>query len=143
MSAPSNPSRAGVARLFTQEFYEAVASRLEPQGLFLQWVQAYDVDEWTISTIVATLGAVFPEIEIWQTHQTDLLLVASRTPPRVDAAALRARIREEPFAIALRGAWRAVQLEDVLARFVAGPALVRSMRSHGQQVNTDDKNRVE
>ena len=142
-SEPSNPYRAGVASLFTQEFYEAVASRLEPGGLFLQWVQAYDVDEWTISTIVATLGAVFPEIEIWQTHQTDLLLVASRTPRRVDAAALRARIREEPFAAALRGAWRAVELEDVLARFVAGPALVRSVRGRSRQMNTDDQNRVE
>jgi hypothetical protein len=143
LSEPSNPYRAGVASLFTREFYEAVAARLEPQGVFLQWVQAYDVDEWTVSTIVATLGAVFPEIEIWQSHQTDLLLVASREPRRLDAAALRARIREEPFSTALRGAWRAVALEDVLARFVAGPALVRSVRDRGQDVNTDDRNRVE
>lgn len=143
LSEPSNPYRAGVASLFTREFYEAVASRLEPGGLFLQWVQAYDVDDWTVSTIVATLGAVFPEIEIWQTHQTDLLLVASRQPRRLDAAALRGRIREEPFATALRGAWRAVALEDVLARFVAGPALARSVREAGQELNTDDRNRVE
>jgi spermidine synthase len=142
-SEPSNPYRAGVASLFTQEFYEAVASRLEPRGLFLQWVQAYDVDEWTISTIVATLGAVFPDIEIWQTHQTDLLLVASRETRRLDVAALRGLIREEPLATALRGAWRAVELEDVLARFVAGPALVRSVRGRGQAVNTDDRNRAE
>jgi hypothetical protein len=142
-SEPSNPYRAGVASLFTREFYEAVASRLEPRGLFLQWVQAYDVDEWTISTIAATLGAVFPEIEIWQAHQKDLLLIASQTPPSLNAAVLRARIREEPFTTALRGAWRAVELEDVLARFVAGPALVRSVRGRGQQVNTDDRNRVE
>jgi len=64
-SEPSNPYRAGVASLFTQEFYDAAASRLEPDGVFLQWVQAYDVDEWTISTVVATLGAAFSEIEIW------------------------------------------------------------------------------
>jgi spermidine synthase len=142
-SEPSNPYRAGVASLFTREFYEAVASRLEPDGLFLQWVQAYDVDAWTIATVVATLGAVFPEIEVWQIHENDLLLVASRTPLRHDVDALRARIRQEPFAAALRGAWRATELEDVLARFVAGPALARSLRARGQEVNTDDRNRVE
>jgi len=142
-SEPSNPYRAGVAGLFTREFYESVASRLEPEGLFLQWVQAYEVDERTVSTVVATLASVFPEVEIWQVHHIDLLLVASRRPLRLDAAALRARIREEPYATALRGAWRAAELEDVLARFVAGSALAKEVRARGQELNTDDRNRVE
>jgi spermidine synthase len=142
-SEPSNPYRAGIASLFTREFYEAVASRLEPDGLLLQWMQAYEVDEWTISTVIATLGAVFPEIEVWQIHQIDLLLVASRKPMHADASALRARIREEPFATALRGAWRAVELEDILARFVAGPALARSVRERSPGINTDDRNPLE
>jgi spermidine synthase len=142
-SEPSNPYRAGVASLFTREFYEAVASRLTPDGLFLQWVQAYDVDEWTILTVMATLGAVFPEVEVWQSHQTDLLLVASRRPRRLDTRSLRARLREQPFATALPAVWRAVEAEDLLARFVAGPALVRSVRERGHDENTDDRNRVE
>jgi spermidine synthase len=142
-SEPSNPYRAGVAGLFTRDFYESVASRLNPDGLFLQWVQAYEVDERTVSTVVATLGSVFPEVEIWQVHHIDLLLVASRRPLRHDAAELRARMLEEPYATALRGAWRADQLEDVLARFVAGPALAKDLRARGQELNTDDRNRVE
>jgi hypothetical protein len=73
----------------------------------------------------------------------DLLLVASRRPLRHDAAALRARIRDEPFATALSAAWRARELEDVLARFVAGPALARRLHEGGHSVNTDDRNRVE
>ena len=97
-SEPSNPYRAGVASLFTREFYEAVASRLNPDGLFLQWVQAYEVDERTVSTVVATLASVFPEVEIWQVHHIDLLLVASRRPFRLDAlpcapACVRSRTR--------------------------------------------------
>ena len=142
-SEPSNPYRAGVASLFTREFYAAVASRLEADGVFLQWVQAYDVDDWTVSMVVATLGAVFPEVEIWQVHQTDLLLVASRRSLPVNAAEMRLRIRTEPFASALRAAWRAVDLEDVYARFVAGAALARSVRAQEAGVNTDDKNQVE
>jgi len=142
-SEPSNPYRAGVASLFTREFYESVASRLEPDGLFLQWVQAYEVDERTISSVIATLADVLPEVEVWQVHQIDLLLIGSRRPLRHDGAALRARIREEPFATGLRAAWRATELEDVLARFVAGPALARHVRASGQVANTDDRNSVE
>jgi spermidine synthase len=142
-SEPSNPYRAGIASLFTREFYAAVAARLETDGLFLQWVQAYDVDDWTVSTIVATLGAVFPEVEIWQIHQTDLLLVASHHPLHLDVASMRARLREQPFASALPAVWRATELEDVLARFVAGPALARDIRARSQDVNSDDRNLVE
>jgi predicted membrane-bound spermidine synthase len=142
-SEPSNPYRAGIASLFTREFYEAVESRLEPDGLFLQWVQAYEVDERTVSTVMATLADVFPEVEVWQVHQIDMLLVASRRPLRHEAAVLRARLREEPFATGLRAAWRATELEDVLARFVAGPALARRVHAAGQALNTDDRNAVE
>ena len=141
-SEPSNPYRAGVAGLFTREFYQAAAARLEEDGVFLQWVQAYDVDDWTIATVVATLGSVFPEVAVWHVHQADLLLVGSRRPLRLDAEALRARMREAPFAEALANAWRAEALEDVLARFVAGPAEVRRI-SAGQPWNTDDRNLVE
>jgi spermidine synthase len=142
-SEPSNPYRAGVASLFTREFYEAVAAHLNGDGLFLQWVQAYEVDEWTISTVMATLAAVFPEVEVWQIHHIDLLLVASRRPLRHDAGDLGARIGQEPYKTALRGAWRAADVEDVFARFVAGPALARRLREQRHQVNTDDRNAVE
>jgi spermidine synthase len=141
-SEPSNPYRAGVAGLFTREFYQAAAARLDEGGVFLQWVQAYDVDDWTIGTVVATLGSVFPEVQVWHVHQADLLLVGSTRPLRLDADALRARMRGTPFVEALANAWRAETLEDVLARFVAGPAHVRRM-SAGQPWNTDDRNRVE
>ena len=142
-SEPSNPYRAGIASLFTREFYESVAARLEDRGLFLQWVQAYDVDEWTVSTLIATLGKVFPNVEVWQIHQTDLLLVASHGRAAIDLAGLRRRMREEPFATALPAAWRATEAEDVLARFVAGPELARDIVRRGQVVNTDDHNVVE
>ena len=44
VSEPSNPYRAGIASLFTREFYEVIAQKLNRDGLFAQWVQAYDMD---------------------------------------------------------------------------------------------------
>jgi len=65
-SEPSNPYRAGVASLFAREYYEAVEKRLNPGGLFLQWVQAYEVDSSLVRTVYATLRSVFPYVEAWQ-----------------------------------------------------------------------------
>src|SRR5581483_10321495 len=79
-SEPSNPYRAGVASLFTREFYEAVRKRMNPHAVFLQWVQAYDIDAQTVRTIYATMGAVFPHVSTWRAGKGDLLIVATREP---------------------------------------------------------------
>ncbi|HEY7412445.1 MAG TPA: fused MFS/spermidine synthase [Vicinamibacteria bacterium] len=144
VSEPSNPYRAGVASLFTREFYRAVAHRLAEGGLFLQWVQAYEVDAQTVRTVYATLASVFPEVETWQASRGDLLLVASMGPTVYDARALRERLRHEPYASGVRVAWRATDLEGVLARLVASSSLPRAVaRAEGDALNTDDRNRVE
>src|SRR5687767_14471651 len=59
VSEPSNPYRAGIASLFTVEYYRAISARLAPSGIFAQWLQAYEVDEATIRTIYATLLTTF------------------------------------------------------------------------------------
>ncbi len=137
-SEPSNPYRAGIASLFTLEFYQAVKQRLAPNGLFIQWLQAYDVDPKTVRVAMATLGTVFPEVEVWQAHGGDLLLVASSHKRSYDVQALRDRMLQEPYRSALRDTWRALSVEDVLARHLAGPALARALVAAGEDVNTDD-----
>ena len=80
-SERSNPYRAGVASLFTKEFYDAVAARLGPDGIFVQWVQAYEVQMEALSAIYTTLGAVVPSVETWELQVgKDLAYVASRRP---------------------------------------------------------------
>jgi spermidine synthase len=143
VSEPSNPYRAGIASLFSREFYHAVAARLEEGGLFLQWVQSYEVHPASIRSVYATLAAELPVVETWQTLPGDLMLVSGRTPPRHDLARLAARIREEPFRSALRNAWRTDSLEGVFARFVASPAFAERLRSTGVPLNTDDRNALE
>ena len=142
-SEPSNPYRAGLASFFTREFYVASAARLAEGGLFLQWMQAYEVDDHTVDTVLATLASVFGFVEIWQTQGHDLLLVASVAPRTLDLAQFSGRAREEPFRTALRVAWRAETIEAVLARFVAGADVARATLRRGVSPNTDDRNGVE
>ena len=99
-------------------------------GLFLQWVQAYEIHPGSLRSLYATLAAELPVVETWQTLPGDLMLVGSRAPRRHDLARLGARIREEPFRQALRDVWRTDRLEGLFARFVAGPAFAERLRSH-------------
>ena len=53
---------AGVASLFTREFFEAARARLRPGGLLCQWAHTYEMDEADLASIVATFAAVFPRV---------------------------------------------------------------------------------
>ena len=143
VSEPSNPYRAGIASLFSREFYRAVAARLADGGLFLQWVQAYEVHPGSVRSVYATLAAELPAVETWQTLPGDLMLVGSRIPLRHDLARLGARIREEPFRKGLRDVWRTDRLEGLFARFVAGPTFTARLQALSPPLNTDDRNALE
>ena len=118
VSEPSNPYRAGVASLFTRDYYETLAGKLNRGGLFAQWLQAYDVDLRTIRIFYATFGSVFPHIETWQTQNGDLLLIGSKEPIVYDTASMRKRLASEPFLTALPNVWRTTGLEGVFAHYV-------------------------
>ena len=141
-SEPSNPYRAGIASLFTQEFYRAVAGRLRDGGIFGQWVQAYDIDNDTIRKIYATLGSVFPFVETWTTDSGDLMLLATKRPIAYDANALRRRVAQEPFRSAISNAWRVESFEGFLGHFLARHTLARTL-AKDQDVNTDDRTPIE
>ena len=143
-SEPSNPFRAGIASLFTIEYYRAASARLTEDGVFAQWVQGYEIDARTLRTIYSTMAAVFPQVETWQTNPGDLVLLATTRPRGYKAAALRARIGEEPYKTALANAWRAVDLGGVMAHYLANDAVARIFSASPlAEVNTDDRNIVE
>ncbi len=143
-SEPSNPYRAGVADLFSRDFYRAVARRLDDGGLFLQWLQGYEVDPALVQTVYTTLASAFPHLETWQVHATDLLLVASNRPIDHDFDRLRTRVDEEPFASGLRWLWRVEGLEGFYSGFIAGNGLAAALASApSSRVSTDDRPTIE
>jgi spermidine synthase len=145
-SEPSNPYRAGVASLFTRAYYETVASRLQEDGVFVQWLQAYEIDARALRVMYATLASTFPEVQTWQTERRDLAFLAFKKPIAPDLVRARARMSEEPYRTALARAWRVTDLEGFLAHFVAGAGFARRMAHEGgggRQCNTDDRNVIE
>jgi spermidine synthase len=143
-SEPSNPYRAGVASLFSLEFYRAAAARMPPDGIFAQWLQGYDADVEVVRTAFATMADVFDEVQAWQVSPGDLLLLASSRPIAFDFGELRRRVESEPYRSALSRVWGVSGVEGLLAGFVAGPALAEWL--HGQAAgaySTDDRPRIE
>jgi len=59
-SEPSNPWMAGLATLFTEEFFQLAKSRLNWDGVFVQWLPSYQMDWTTFSMIGRTFTKVFP-----------------------------------------------------------------------------------
>jgi len=143
VSEPSNIHRAGVANLYTREFYQSAASRMTPDALFCQWVQAYEIEPGSLHLVVATLRSVFPKVELWQTCDSDLLLVCAMNPEPWDAAALAAQLRNEPFATALRRYWGTATLEGFLSHCLANQAHAEAMAMELPVLNTDAMNILE
>ncbi|HCH63168.1 MAG TPA: spermidine synthase, partial [Deltaproteobacteria bacterium] len=145
VNEPSNPYRAGIASLFTLEFYEAVSERLTDDGLFVQWVQAYDLSASTIRTILATLGTVFPHVEVFESQTAgDLLLVASLNPVKHNIEQIRARAQVHPYRESLSWMWGVAGVEGFYSTYVANQSLTRAIvEAEGGRINTDDRPFIE
>lgn len=77
VSEPSNPWVSGVASLFSREFYRLVPKHLKPNGLFVQWIQLYEIDDELVSTIIAALQESFADYRVYVSGTADMVLVAS------------------------------------------------------------------
>ncbi|TVR92246.1 MAG: spermidine synthase [Wenzhouxiangellaceae bacterium] len=82
ISEPTNPWVAGVGNLFATEFHELISQRLTDDGLFLQWIHLYEIDEHLVGSVLAAITPHFPYFRAWLANSSDLMIVASRSPLR-------------------------------------------------------------
>ncbi|MBI4660775.1 MAG: fused MFS/spermidine synthase [Verrucomicrobia bacterium] len=80
ISEPSNPWVAGVASVFTQEFYEIASSRLKEGGIMAQWFHMYEMHDGIAFLVLRTFAKVFEHIEIWDSQEGDMILLGSHRP---------------------------------------------------------------
>lgn len=76
VSEPSNPWISGVGSLFSEEFYQFVPRHLTDDGLFVQWVQLYEINEQLVSSILQALSPAFSDYAAWISNSSDLIIVA-------------------------------------------------------------------
>jgi spermidine synthase len=135
-----HPARSGSGSLYTVEHFEAVRLRLQPGGVFCQWLPLHQLDTETLRSIVRSFLAAYPQgwaMIASNSLETPVLgLVGRRDAGRFDAAAVRDRLARG----ALPGRLAGLGLEDelaVLGSFVAGPEALRRFAARAA-VNTDD-----
>jgi len=138
VSEPSNPWIAGVANLFTAEFYGRAAEVLKPEGIFAQWVQLYELDPSDLRMIFREFQRKFPEVSVWNTGIGDLILIGTRQPQHFDMGRVRKIVASDStIQHDFREYLKLTGPEGILAYFVLSSDEVRTFAANAA-ANTDD-----
>ena len=89
ISEPSNPWIAGISSLFAREFYQTARKKLQPGGLFAQWVHMYALEATDYQMIVRTFLSAFPHASLIWINDKNTILVGSDQPILPPAATLK------------------------------------------------------
>lgn len=81
ISEPSNPWISGVGSLFSKEFYKFIPRHLNENGLFVQWIQLYEIDEQLVGSIFNAMTPHFEDYAAWISASNDMLIIASPKGP--------------------------------------------------------------
>lgn len=78
ISEPSNPWVSGVSGLFSEEFYRLVNRHLTQEGVFVQWVQLYEIDVELVMSILKAVSREFSDYAMYTAGVADMLIVAKK-----------------------------------------------------------------
>jgi len=97
-SEPSYPLSSSVSHLFTLEYFELVESRLNDNGVFLQWLPRYLLTDEDTTMMLKTFSQVFPNLYVWGSNQgadeaVDLMLIGVKGDRQLDPNAVDAALR--------------------------------------------------
>ena len=144
VSEPSNPWVAGVATLYTPEFFRIVRSRLAEDGVYCQWVQVYQLPLPVVASVVRNLRAVFPHVEVWFSSSLDLMVLGSGRPIRYDRAWLARLLAPATSVGALSREWLGVDSAgDHFGRRLLGEAGAARLAERATLAHSDDRPELE
>lgn len=128
VSEPSNPWVAGVENLYASEFYQLAKSRLNDDGMFVQWIHTYSFTDDLLKMVLRTITLHFPHVSVFQLKGGDLALVA-KLWETTDADLARAQKRWSTDIPARNTmvTYGVPQLETLLALEVVPDALTRPL----------------
>jgi spermidine synthase len=135
VSEPSNPWVSGVAGLFSEEFYRQAKQHLNPDGVFAQWVQLYEIDTDLVLSILKAVSDNFPDFAIYASNDQDMIIIAKNqgTLPGIDTQVLgNPELSAATDRVGIRG------LQDIEARKIGNKRLFeRLLAASGVDANSD------
>lgn len=99
---PPPPSAAGVVNLYSRNFYQLAATRLEDRGILAQWLPlpTQNLDE--TRALVRSFLDVFPYASLWTSELHETLLIGSMQPIELDVPRISERFNQAPVREALQ-----------------------------------------
>lgn len=144
VSEPSNPWVAGVATLYTPEFFRIARSRLGEDGVFCQWVQLYQLPLPIVAGIVRNVRAVFPHVEIWFATSLDVIVLGSGRSLRYDRDWTGRLLAPATAVGTLSQEWLGLDsVGDFFGRRVLGEAGSAALVARATLVHRDDRPQLE
>ncbi len=129
---------AGVASLYSAEFFRIAASRLRPGGFMTYWLPIYQVGHETARAVVAAFREAFPGAFLLVGHRQELMLVGRRDAPLAfDPERMRALLADVP---GLRRELRWISLDqpfEIAAMLAATPAAIEGAIVDAPPVSDD------
>ncbi|MCA9553774.1 MAG: fused MFS/spermidine synthase [Myxococcales bacterium] len=143
ISEPSNPWMSGAASLFTQDFFRIAKARLNEGGVFLQWLQLYELDPANIHALIRTFHSVFPYVLVFTPDPTsnDTFLVGAEHPLKLSRERLQTFLRDPKLGPELARA-KVDDPDDFFGLFLMGSDEVGPFVGEGP-INTDDNALIE
>ena len=135
---PPPIAQAGVAALYSREFYALARTRLKAGGYLSQWLPAYQVPAETTLAMVRAFLDVFPQSVLLSGTQAELLLVGTTAPAiEVDPDRLAAALQRAPDAHADLRRLDLGSVPEIVGAFI-GSAATLERATRGSSPATDD-----
>lgn len=119
ISEPSNPWITGVSNLFTADHFRAATQSLTPDGIFVQWVQLYEMSPNNIKTIYRTFASVFPHVRVFaaDAYSSDTIMLGSFRPIPIDPTSIDRHLQNPSIRAAIEPS-HAASASDLMARML-------------------------
>lgn len=144
VSEPSNPWVAGVATLYTPEFFRIARARLADDGVLCQWIQLYQLPLPIVAGIVRSLRDVFPHVHVWFGGTADLVVLASPRPITYDRAWLTRLLGYGGPLHELSREWLSIDYPDqYFGRMLLGDSGVARLVERASFEHSDNRPRLE
>jgi len=142
------PWQAGEGTLYSQELYRTIRDRLEPGGVFAQWIPLYQMSRREFDIVTRTMLAVFPQVTLWRAdfseNKPSMALLGSTDTKALYPDLLQSRLNEVVDSVPLisPGDSVAVTVSTFMLGYCGNLTAVRDLFAEGPLV-TDDRPLIE
>ena len=135
VSEPSNPWVSGVASLFTTEFYQDIRKHLNHNGLFVQWIHGYELNNQLLASVINSFSPYFSDYTIYAGAASDLIIVLTKNgavPTLPDQLPQYNGLKDSLNAIGFTGT------KDIAPLHIANKSVIDAVTNmYGAVVNSD------